>query len=109
MSMFSSVWEQVEIPSLYSEEKLYDVFKQYTIEIDRKLNYPSNNIMTQAEFMNLWGKLNKKKEDPSATATADTNTAENNIVNDNLKKAPLVFIVMIALGFAFNFRRKTKR
>lgn len=107
--MFSSVWEQVEIPSLYSEEKLYDVFKQYTIEIDRKLNYPSNNIMTQAEFMNLWGKLNKKKEDQSATATADTNTAENNIVNDNLKKAPLVFIVMIALGFAFNFRRKTKR
>lgn len=109
VAMFSSVWEQVEIPSLYSEEKLYDVFKQYTIEIDRKLNYPSNNIMTQAEFMNLWGKLNKKKEDPSATATADTNTAENNIVNDNLKKAPLVFIVMIALGFAFNFRRKTKR
>lgn len=104
VSMFSSVWEQVEIPSLYSEEKLYEIFKQYTIEIDKKLNYPTNTIMTEAEFKKAWAHVNGAvdKETPNTTS-------QNSIVNDNLKKAPLVFIVVLVMGFAFNFRRKAKK
>lgn len=108
VSMFSAVWEQVEIPSLYSEEKLYDIFRQYTIEIDKKLNYPSNNIMTQAEFFDVWKHLNSKEDKASATV-ANSSASEDGVVSNNLKKAPLVFVVMVLLGFAFNFRRKSKK
>lgn len=104
VSMFSSVWEQVEIPSLYSEEKLYEIFKQYTIEIDKKLNYPTNTIMTEAEFKKAWAQVNG-----AVDKEAPNTTSQNSIVNDNLKKAPLVFIVVLVMGFAFNFRRKTKK
>lgn len=105
VSMFSAVWEQVEIPSLYSVDKLYEIFKQYTIEIDKKLNYPTNNIMTQAEFLKAWNKVNGNTE---TTPNVNDNNKDN-IVNDNLKKAPLVFIVVLILGFVFNFRRKSKK
>lgn len=104
VSMFSAVWEQVEIPSLYSEEKLFDIFKQYTIEIDKKLNYPTNNMMTQAEFVKTWNRINEK-----VTEKAPSPVDKDSVVNDNLKKAPLVFIVVLILGFAFNFRRKSKK
>lgn len=107
VSMFSSVWEQVEIPSLYSEEKLYDIFKQYTIDINKKLNYPTNDIMTKAEFIATWQKINGAAETEKAAEASEA--SNNSVVNDNLKKAPLVFVVMLILGFAFNFRRKSKK
>lgn len=104
-SMFSSIWEQMEIPSLYSEEKLYDIFKQYTLEIDKKLNYPTTNLMTLAEFKEAWNKTTSVFK-PEAEVKTDTTkiTTEN-----SMNKAPIIFAVMVVLGFAFAFSRKRKK
>ncbi|MCQ2123693.1 MAG: extracellular solute-binding protein [Fibrobacter sp.] len=112
VAMFSSVWEMMEIPSLYSEEKLYSIFKQYTIEINKTVNHPTANVMTEAEFKAMWENLFNKKihnhgEKPSKDTTSKDNRDE--IVNSNLSKAPFVFIAMVILGFLFNFRRKRKQ
>lgn len=105
VAMFSTIWEQVEIPSLYSEEKLYDIFKQYTTEINKKLNYPTDSVMPQDEFMKTWKSLKSEaKADP-----VTPEVVEDAIISDNLKKAPLIFVVMIILGFVFNFRKKAKK
>lgn len=110
VSMFSTVWEMMEIPSLYSEEKLYDIFKQYTVEINKVLNYPSTNIMTQAEFTTMWKNIFNTKIHVNNSAKVDTSSSDkDSIVSSNLSKAPLVFAVMVILGFLFNFRRKRKQ
>lgn len=108
VSMFSSVWEQVEVPSLYSPEKIYEIFKQYTIEINKKLDYPSNNIMTLAEFEKVWTPMIKTSVEESNDEDSEDDSETNSIVSNNLAKAPFVFLVMIILGFIFNFRRKSK-
>ena len=106
VSMFSTVWEQTEIPSLYSEEKLYEIFKQYTIEIDKKLNYPTANIMTPDEFKNIWIQTNSAINPNSVAAQADST---DSIATSNLKKAPFVFITVLIIGFLFAFFRKRKK
>ena len=106
-SMFSTVWEQMEIPSLYSEEKLYEIFLQYTVEINKKLNYPVSKPMTLEEFKTAWSQSNSAFE-PSATPTVSADSV-GSIAEDNLKKAPLVFIVVLILGFLFAFLRKRKK
>lgn len=105
-SMFSTIWEQMEIPSLYSEEKLYEIFKQYTIEIDKKLNYPTNSFMTLAEFKDSWNQVNAPLEDKSSDSAKDTTTS---VADANLKKAAFVFVAMLVLGFLFAFFRKKKK
>lgn len=110
VSMFSTVWELMEIPSLYSAEKLYDIFRQYTIEIDKVLNYPTNNMMTLAEFEATWkNNLEKKIHPEDAVKVNEPSTDTSDVVNSNLTKAPFVFLFMVLLGFVFNFRRKSKK
>ena len=107
VSMFSTVWEQMEIPSLYSEDKLYDVFKQYTVEIDKKLNYRTNNLMTLVEFKEAWNKASKIDEPEVTVATKDSTSGDDS--NGGLGKAPIIFVVMLVLGFLFAFFRKRKQ
>ena len=104
-AMFSTVWEQMEIPSLYSEEKLYEVFQQYSVEIDKKLGYPTSSIMTLDEFKTVWNSVNASTE----KVDADTNSSSNSIAASNLKKAPFVFVAVLILGFLFAFFRKRKK
>jgi len=112
VSLFTSVWEQVEIPSLYSQDKLYEVFKRHTIDINTKLGVPDEKIMSQDEFNSIWNEINGKATVKTDSVNSSNNISDNEkatIVNDNLKKAPLVFVVMLILGFVFNFRRKSKK
>lgn len=110
VSMFSTVWELMEIPSLYSTEKLYEIFKQYSIEIDKALNYPTSNMMTLAEFEDTWKDIFDNKIHSNMNPTQnDSSTAEPSIVSSNLSKAPFVFLFMVLMGFVFNFRRKSKK
>jgi multiple sugar transport system substrate-binding protein len=95
----------MEIPSLYSEDKLYEIFKDLTVEIDKKLNYPTTNIMTAAEFKAAWNKINEENK-PKVEATKDST---NKAVDSNMQKAPFVFVVMLVLGFLFAFLRRRKR
>ena len=104
-TLFSAIWEQMEIPSLYSEDKLYEIFKNFTVEIDKKLNYPTTNIMTAAEFKAAWNKINEESQPKVKVAKDSTNEA----VDSNMKKAPFVFVVMLVLGFLFAFLRKRKK
>jgi multiple sugar transport system substrate-binding protein len=104
-TLFSAIWEQMEIPSLYSEDKLYEIFKDLTVEIDKKLNYPTTNIMTAAEFKAAWNKINEESQPKVEVAKDSTNEA----VDSNMKKAPFVFVVMLVLGFLFAFLRKRKK
>ena len=106
VSMFSTICEQMEIPSLYSEDKLYEIFKQYTIEIDKKLNYPTASFMTLAEFKENWNKVNTPLEEKTSSSAKDTTTS---VADANLKKAPFVFVAMLVLGFLFAFFRKKKK
>ena len=104
-TLFSAIWEQMEIPSLYSEDKLYEIFKNFTVEIDKKLNYPTTNIMTAAEFKAAWNKINEESKPQVEVAKDSTNGA----IDSNMKKAPFVFVVMLVLGFLFAFLRKRKK
>lgn len=105
VAMFSAIWEQMEIPSLYSDEKLYEIFQLYSAEIDKKLNYPTTNIMTAAEFKTIWNKINEESKPKVDVAIDSTNGA----IDNNMKKAPFVFIVMLVLGFLFAFLRKRNK
>ena len=111
VSMFSSVWEMMEIQSLYSEEKLYEIFRQYTVEINKVLNYPSTNIMTAAEFKALWQRIFDEKihANIATKANSDTSGDKDEVVRSNLSRAPFVFAFMVILGFLFNFRKKRKQ
>jgi len=103
-SMFSTVWEQMEIPSLYSEEKLYEIFQQYSAEIDKKLGSSTANIMTLDEFKVVWNSVNA-----AADTTHKANPDKDDAVSANMKKAPFVFIAVLILGFLFAFLRKRKK
>jgi multiple sugar transport system substrate-binding protein len=104
--MFSTVWEQMEIPSLYSEEKLYEIFQNFTVEIDKKLNYPSANIMTLAEFKEIWSAVNATSEKKPEVVTTDSTESA---AESNMQKAPFVFVTVLILGFLFAFFRKRKK
>ena len=105
-AMFSTVWEQMEIPSLYSEEKLYEIFQNFTVEIDKKLNYPTANIMTLAEFKEIWSAVNATSEKKPEVATTDSTESA---AESNMQKAPFVFVTVLILGFLFAFFRKRKK
>lgn len=111
VAMFSTVWEMMEIQTLYSEDRLYDIFKQYTLDINKALNHPSTNIMTLAEFQSVWKEVfHSKIHNHGEKSTVDTTSNDkDDIVNSNLSKAPFVFVFMVVLGFLFNFRRKRKQ
>ncbi len=107
VSMFSAVWEHMEIPALYSEEKLYNIFLDYSQEINKRLGYTATNTMTLAEFKETWHKaLNIQDQEEKVTSAE---ISRDDIVQENLKKAPLVMAVMILLGFAFSLARKKRR
>lgn len=107
VAMFSAVWDLMEIPSLYSEEKLYQIFKTYSDEINKVLGYTEISPMTQVEFEKIWHKVIAEiRPDKNAEAPE---TSDKEIINDNLRKAPYIFMIMILLGFAFSFKNKRKR
>lgn len=108
VGMFSTVWEQMEIPSMFSEEKLYEIFKEYTVNIDKKLNYPTTNIMTLAEFKEAWNKTNQTIVEEMST---DSNKATEEEVSTEKSRniTPIVFGVFVIIGFLFAFLRKRKK
>lgn len=104
VSMFSTVWDLLEIPALYSEEKLYQILKQNSALINQRLGYTSTDVMTLAEFKSIWHKALNKKSNEQAAAQSSSQSA----MEDNLKKAPWVFAFMFVFGFIFALRKKRK-
>ena len=106
VSMFSETWDHLEIPALYSEEKLYQIFSNYSAAIDKQLSYTATGTMTFAEFQSVWHKALGIKDEPEKEP--DATDDKKAIVEENLRKAPWVFAVMLFLGFLFSLKRKKK-
>lgn len=107
VSMFSTIWEQVEIPALYSEDKLYEVFKQFTIEINKKLNYPTTDLMTAAEFKAAWRKMDVEDNSQGQPAVAK-DSADQSSTGDS-SKFPLAVAVIIVIAALLVVLRKRKK
>lgn len=107
VNMFSSVWDLMEIPALYTDEKLYELFSKFSAEVDQKLNYTTTNPMTLVEFQKIWNKNSTPSENGSTAI--DQDAAEKAIIADNLKKAPFVFLTILLISFLVNFARKRKQ
>lgn len=106
VSMFSTIWEQVEIPALYSEDKLYEVFKQFTIEINKKLNYPTTDLMTAAEFKAAWHKMDLEGDSQGQVVAAKDSATQTSGESSRAPLAVAVIIVIAGLLVALRKRKK---
>ncbi len=106
VSMFSTIWEQVEIPALYSEDKLYEVFKQFTIEINKKLNYPTTDLMTAAEFKAAWHKMDLEDDSQGQVVAAKDSATQTSGESSKVPLAVAVIIVVAGLLVALRKRKK---
>ncbi len=103
--MFSAVWDQLEIPALYSDEKLYNIFMEYTEQINKRLGYKGTSVMTLAEFQALWKKIldtPNEADKPKEATTTDH-------IRNNLRIAPWLFAILFVFGFASAYKRKRKK
>ena len=104
VSMFSTIWAHLELPVLYSEEKLYQVFKEYSDAIDNQLSYTPTTTMTFVEFQEIWKKaLGKAPENEKKVE--ETVQSESNGINPT----PFIFCFVLIAGFLFSYTRKRKR
>lgn len=102
VSMFSAVWELLEIPALFSEEKLYQTFKDYTDNINNRLGYTPTKTMTFAEFQEIWKKAKqagKKQESPK-------NDAKD---GSGFNPTVFIFFFVLVISFLFSYTRKRKQ
>ena len=104
VSMFSAVWELLEIPALYSEEKIYQIFKDYSDNINNRLGYTPTKTMTFAEFQEIWHPiLNAKKDNEKKAENSKAEQAKG------INPTPYIFFVVLILSFIFSYNRKRKR
>lgn len=104
VSMFSAVWELLEIPALYSDEKIYQTFKEYSDNINNRLGYTPTKAMTLAEFQEIWTaaiSAGKKGND-----SADSNKPKP---KTEINPTPYIFFIVLILSFLFSYSRKRKR
>ena len=106
--MFSAIWDHLEIPALYSEEKIYEILNNYSKEINRRLNYKNASNLTFAEFRTTWHKALGIKdnsenrhiiEQPKPVAEVDS----------GFSSTPWIFAITVLVGFIFAFNRKKKQ
>ena len=102
VSMFSAVWEQLEIPALYSEEKLYQTFKDYTDNINSRLGYTPTKTMTLAEFQEIWKKALQVGSKKAPEKTTDKN-------GSGINPTPFLFVIVLIVSFLFSYTRKRKQ
>lgn len=103
VSLFTAILEQIETPALYSEEKLYQILVQYTKEINHRLDYDSKDIMNYEDFHKIWEPAIHTFKEDSTKETPTTNHIQN-----NLRIAPWIFIIMILFSFTYSYKRKRK-
>jgi multiple sugar transport system substrate-binding protein len=109
-SMFTAIWDHLEIPALYSEEKIYEILTNYSNDINKLLNNRTPDDLTFAEFRETWHKaLNikeVKKNPPHITRQPTSSTEE---LDTGFSRTPWIFAIAVLLGFIFAVIRKKKR
>ena len=108
VAMFSAIWDHLEIPALYSEEKIYEILTNNSHEINKRLNHRNSGDLTFAEFRSTWHKALGIKdkgnnrhitEQPKPTAEPDS----------GFSATPWIFVIAVLVGFVFAFNRRKKR
>ena len=109
VSMFSAIWDHLEIPALYSEEKIYEILMNYSNDINKRLNHRISGDLTFAEFREIWHKaLNIK--DPNKNSRHITEQPKpTDDLDSGFSRTPWIFAIAVLLGFIFAFARKKKR
>ena len=108
VSMFSAIWDHLEIPALYSEEKIYEILTTYSKEINKRLNHSNSGDLTFAEFRETWHKaLNIKDGQPSKRITEQPKPTDE--MNTGFNSTPWIFAIAVLLGFIFAVTRRKKR
>jgi len=107
-SMFSAIWDHLEIPALYSEEKIYEILTTYSKEINKRLNHSNSGDLTFAEFRQTWHKaLGIKDGGPNRHITEQPKPTEE--IDTGFSRTPWIFAIAVLLGFVFAFTRRKKR
>ena len=104
VSMFSAVWDHLELPIPYSEEKLYQIFKNYSDIINNQLGYTPTNATTFAEFQAIW----EKARGESKTAEKDDGD-DDSAKGNGINPTPFIFCFVLIISFLFSYTRKRKR
>ena len=104
VSMFSAVWDHLELPVPYSEEKLYQIFKNYSDTINNQLGYTPTNTTTFAEFQDIWRKATGNTKAPKKDDKKDASTETKGI-----NPTPYIFFFVLIVSFLFSYTRKRKR
>ena len=111
VAMFSAIWDHLEIPALYSEEKIYEILTKYSNDINKRLNNRTPDGLTFAEFRETWHKaLNikeTKKNTPHITKQPAPTTEE--LEDSGFNPTPWIFAIAVLVGFIFAVIRKKKR
>jgi len=102
VSMFSAVWELLEIPALFSEEKLYQTFKDYTDNINNRLGYTPTKTMTFAEFQEIW----KRAKQAGKKQVSPKNDAKD---GSGFNPTVFIFFFVLVISFLFSYTRKRKQ
>ena len=106
-SMFSAIWDHLEIPALYSEEKIYEILTTYSKEINKRLNHSNSGDLTFAEFRETWHKaLGIKDGGPNRHITEQPKPTEE--IDTGFSRTPWIFAIAVLLGFVFAFTRRKK-
>jgi multiple sugar transport system substrate-binding protein len=106
-SMFSAIWDHLEIPALYSEEKIYEILSNYSKEINKRLNYKNSSDLTFAEFRQTWHKaLNIKDNNENRHITEQPKPTPD--VDSGFNATPWIFAIAVLVGFIFAFIRRKK-
>ena len=109
VSMFSAIWDHLEIPALYSEEKIYEILTNYSNEINKRLNYRSANNLTFAEFRSTWHKALGIKDSNGNSRHITEQPKPNPEMDSGFSRTPWIFAIAVLVGFIFAFTRRKKR
>ena len=104
VSMFSAVWDHLELPVPYSEEKLYQIFKNYSDAINNQLGYTPTSTTTYAEFQEIWQKAMGKTSKSNGEAVK-AEQGESSGINPTV----FIFFFVLIVSFLFSYTRKRKR
>ena len=109
-SMFTAIWDHLEIPALYSEEKIYEILSKYSLEINKRLNYRNSDDLTFAEFRSTWHKaLNIKDKEKEKARHITEQPKPTEELDSDFSRTPWIFAIAVLVGFIFAVIRKKKR
>ncbi|MBR6454289.1 MAG: sugar ABC transporter substrate-binding protein [Fibrobacter sp.] len=108
VSMFSAIWDHLEIPALYSEEKIYEILMQNSNDINKRLNHRTTDDLTFAEFREIWHKalnITETKKETRNTAEQPKQVKEEDSGSGH---SSWLFALAVLAGFIFAVARKKK-